>query len=112
MNGAMEPFYLSVVAFGDGRFAEAAEHARRAAELDPASSVFREAAVYLARVVVDGKSGVYVTGEAFGAFIRGGSNTRLYRATSAALGDVYSAFQGADLLDIGTSATASPFYQP
>lgn len=94
-------FYLAVLAFGHDDFARAAECARRAVAADAANLLYREASAYLARVARDGKQSVYVTGEAFGAFIRGGGNVPLYRNTSAALRAVYDEYAGATLLDIG-----------
>ena len=98
---ARAAFYASVLAFGHDDFARAAECARRASESDAASLLYREAATYLERVARDGKQSVYVTGEAFGAFIRGGGNVPLYRNTSAALRSVYDEYASATLLDIG-----------
>ena len=94
-------FYAAVLAFGHNDFVRAAECAVRAAELDAASLLYRDAAVHLQRVARDGKQSVYVTGEAFGAFIRGGGNVPLYRNTSAALRSVYGEYTSATLLDIG-----------
>lgn len=94
-------FYLAVLAFGHDDFAGAAEFAHRAADADTTSLLYREAAAYLVRVARDGKQSVYVTGEGFGAFIRGGGNVPLYRNTSAALHAVYGEYAEATLLDIG-----------
>jgi ubiquinone/menaquinone biosynthesis C-methylase UbiE len=94
-------FYLAVLAFGHDDFARAAECTRRAAAEEPASALYREASAYLDRVARDGKQAVYVTGEAFGAFIRGGGNLPLYRETSAALRRVYDEYGDLRLLDIG-----------
>jgi len=93
--------YLAVLAFGHDEFARAAECVRRAADAEPASLLYREAAAYLERVARAGKQSVYVTGEAFGAFIRGGGNLPLYRNTSAALRAVYDEYAGAAVLDVG-----------
>jgi hypothetical protein len=48
-----------------------------------------------------GKSGVYVDGAAFGAFIRGGGNVDLYTATSETLQSIYTEYETLSLLDIG-----------
>ena len=68
---------------------------------EPGSLVFAEAGVYLDRVVTHGKAGVYVDGEAFAAFIRGGGNVGLYAAASAALRAVYGEYNTLRLFDIG-----------
>lgn len=94
-------FYLSVIAFSADDFAGALDFARRAAALQPASGVFAQAVRYLERVVAQGKAGVYVDGDAFAAFIRGGGNVGLYEATSAALSAVYRDYPALRLLDIG-----------
>jgi hypothetical protein len=48
-----------------------------------------------------GKAGVYVDGEAFAAFIRGGGNVGLYTAASDALRRVYADYESLRLFDIG-----------
>lgn len=100
-DDAQGHFYLALVAFGHQDMAHAARHAQAALELAPGSLVYREALAYLQRVVKEGKAAVYVTGEAFGAFIRGGGNLPLYTHTSGALRAVYGEYSGASLLDIG-----------
>ena len=94
-------FYLATMAFGSHELAVAARHARAAASLAPASRVFAEAAHYLERVVRDGVPKVYVAPDAFLAFIRGGSNLRLYEATSEALRGAYRDGHDLRLVDIG-----------
>ncbi len=94
-------FYRALLAFGAAHFAEAAQWARTAADMQPNSRVYTQAARYLDRVLERGKSGVYVDGEAFAAFIRGGGNVRLYAAVSVALRTVYRAYETLRLLDIG-----------
>lgn len=98
---ALDAFYLALAAFHAEEFDAAARFARRAAQLDAAHWVFAQAAAYLDRVVQHGKAGVYVDGEAFAAFIRGGGNVHLYAAVSAALREVYAAYPTLALLDIG-----------
>lgn len=98
---ARSQFYLALLAFGEEAFLAGAIHARRAAALEPASLVYREAATYLDRVAEVGKQGVYVRGEAFAAFIRSGGNVPLYANTSAALRSVYATLERPTLLDIG-----------
>ena len=94
-------FSAALHAFAARQFDDAAAHAARAAELAPASRVFRAAARYLERVRRDGLRSVYVAPDAFSAFIRGGGNRRLYERTSAALADAYRERAGLALLDIG-----------
>lgn len=88
-------------AFAAGDLGAAAAAASRVAAADPASALAREAAAYLARAAGDGKTSVYVTGEAFGAFIRGGGNLPLYRAVSDALREAYPHGEPFTLLDVG-----------
>jgi hypothetical protein len=94
-------FAEALRAFAADDFAGAATAAARAAAADSASRLAREAAAYLARVSSEGKANVYVSGEAFGAFIREGGNVPLYQAVSAALRDAYAEHTDAHLLDIG-----------
>ncbi len=94
-------FAEALRAFAADDFVAAAAAAARAAAADPTSRLAREAAAYLERVVDEGKAGVYVSGEAFGAFIREGGNVPLYQAVSAALRDAYAEHRDASLLDIG-----------
>lgn len=101
LDDAEAQFYRALLAFGADQFAEAAQFARRAAAAQPGSRVYAQAARYLARVLEHGKSGVYVDGQAFAAFIRGGGNVRLYAAASVALRMVYRAYEALRLLDIG-----------
>jgi hypothetical protein len=96
-----ELFYTALAAFAEGDLPLAAEQARAAAEADSTVRVFAEGAAYLERVLLAGKGGVYVTGEAFAAFIRGGGNLALYAALSAALRDVYAERESVRLLDVG-----------
>lgn len=99
--GALEQFYLALLAFSDDQFAEAVQYARAATRLQPDSRVFAQAVIYLARLLAHGKPGVYVDGEAFAAFIRGGGNVPLYAAVSEALRAQYAAHESLALLDIG-----------
>jgi hypothetical protein len=102
VNGAAwSPLREALRAFAAGEMAQAAEAAASAAAADPASLLAREAATYLGRVAAEGKAGVYVTGEAFGAFIRGGGNVPLYTAVSAALRAAYPRTGPFSLLDVG-----------
>lgn len=91
----------AVAAFAAGERRLAAEAARRARAADPASRLAAEAAVYLERLAAGGGESVYASGEAFGAFIRGGGNLPLYAAVSAALAEAYAPYQGLALLDVG-----------
>lgn len=99
--GALEHLYLALLAFGEDKFAEAAQHARAAARCQPDSRVFVQAVVYLERLLERGKAGVYLDGEAFAAFIRGGGNVPLYAALSEALRAQYAAHESLALLDVG-----------
>jgi hypothetical protein len=100
-DSAMRSFGQALSAFAAGDHAAAVAAAERAATADPSSLLAREAVGYLERVVREGKATVYVSGEAFGAFIREGGNVPLYKAVSAALREVYAEHSGASLLDIG-----------
>lgn len=101
LAGALDHLYGALVAFAEDAFDTAAELAHTAARLDPASRAYAQAATYLDRVVAQGKAGVYVDGEAFAAFIRGGGNIGLYDAASAALHAVYQRYDTLTLLDVG-----------
>lgn len=94
-------FYLALIAFAEGEPGRAARWATAAAERQPESRVYTQAAAYLARVVGAGTARVYDDGTAFAAFIRGGGNVGLYAAVSAALRAVYSEYAALRLLDIG-----------
>jgi hypothetical protein len=96
-----EHFAQALRAFGDGDYAAAAGLARGAAAEQPDSLVYPAATAYLERVIARGKAGVYATGEAFAAFIRGGGNLPLYASTSAALREAYSEYSHVGILDIG-----------
>lgn len=98
---ALTEFAAAVGAFARGELAAAAVLAGRAAAADPASRLAREAAAYLTRAAAGGKTSVYVSGEAFGAFIRGGGNVPLYQAVSGALRRAYPPGEPFTLLDIG-----------
>ncbi|MCC6798759.1 MAG: class I SAM-dependent methyltransferase [Anaerolineae bacterium] len=98
---ALDHFYLALLAYGEDDFVQAAASARAAARLEPSSSLFEQAAHYLERVRAQGKAAVYVDGEAFAAFIRGGGNVELYARASQALHDVYEEYESLTLLDIG-----------
>ena len=92
---------MACLAFGDEEFAFAAECARAAAEKNPKNKVFRHAARYLQQVLLNKKTDVYIDGEAFAAFIRGGSNRPLYERTSAALHAAYGEYTSLSVLDVG-----------
>lgn len=91
----------AVAAFAAGEAGRGAELAAAAAALDPGSLLAEEAATYLGRLAMAGGEGVYVSGEAFGAFIRGGGNQPLYAAVSAALREAYTPYASLALLDVG-----------
>jgi hypothetical protein len=98
---ATDHFFVALLAFGEQDLGGALSQSRVAAALEPTSILFAEATRYLERVVAGGKHKVYASGDAFGAFIRGGGNTRLYRALSAALRAAYRQHAAARLLDVG-----------
>jgi ubiquinone/menaquinone biosynthesis C-methylase UbiE len=100
-GSAQERFYLALFAFGQNDFTRAAEFTQKAARLDPKNRVFPQAATYLKRVCDQGKAGVYITGEAFAAFIRGGGNVALYKAINQALHTLYQSFPSVTVLDVG-----------
>ncbi len=77
-HSAFDVFYLASLAFGGNDPAFAAECAYVAAEKAPQHTVFQHASTYLQRVLLKEKLNVYIDGEAFAAFIRGGSNRFLY----------------------------------
>lgn len=98
---ALDFFRAALSAFGAGDPARAWSECGRAAEMAPESRVFAAAKRALTRITAEGVRGVYVDGEAFGAFIRGGGNVALYRAVSPALQRAYAEHPGARLLDVG-----------
>lgn len=98
---ALEHFYKALLAFAEDDFIHAAQFARAAAEIEPESRVYTQAVHYLDRLIEHGKGGVYVDGEAFAAFIRGGGNVYLYAAVSDALRAQYEQHESLSLLDIG-----------
>lgn len=98
---AFDHFYLALLAYNAGDFAEAANAAREASRLEPASALFQEGADYMQRVQEEGKSAVYVDGAAFASFIRGGGNVALYTQASNLLHEVYSQYETLTLLDVG-----------
>jgi hypothetical protein len=98
---ADELFYLALLTFGENDLTRAAELAEQAAAREPANLVYAAAATYLARAAQAGKQNVYLSPEAFSAFIRGGGNVPLYQATSAALQQAYAQDGATSLLDIG-----------
>jgi tetratricopeptide (TPR) repeat protein len=97
----IEIFHQAVLAFAAGDYQKAQQYAQQAAQLDPNHPVYPAAVTYLARVTRAGKANVYVSGEGFAAFIRGGGNLGLYAATSAALAQAYAEQAQINLLDIG-----------
>lgn len=100
-SAALAHLYVALLAFAEEDYAGALEWTCAAHRRDPASRLLAEAKRYLERVIAEGKRDVYAGGDAFGAFVRGGSNPRLYRAVCAALRSVYGEHTGARLLDIG-----------
>lgn len=101
VTGALDHFYLALLAWGEGDIEQALRSAHAAGGLEPGHPLFRQAVTYLERVRAQGKAGVYVDGEAFAAFIRGGGNVGLYAAASDALRLVYQEYEMLTLLDVG-----------
>ena len=94
-------FAAIVRAYAADELAAAAELAARAAASSPQDLLLTAAATYLGQVHQHGRAGLYVSGAAFGAFIRGGGNVALYAALSAALRQTYQQQGQFALLDIG-----------
>ncbi len=94
-------FLRALTAWAAEDVAAAATHARLASAQEPQHSVYAEALTYLNRIVAQGRQNVYVSPQGFTAFIRGGGNIGLYRATSAALKSIYEGLGAIALLDIG-----------
>jgi hypothetical protein len=101
MSPALDAFRDALVAYGNQNHEKALQMTRQAAQADPANAVYVAAITYLERVMREGKRNVYVSPEAFGAFIRGGGNAPLYANTSAALRRAYDEYDSLSLLDIG-----------
>lgn len=103
MFSALDVFRNALIAYGAHDIAAAHILAQRAADLDPDHAVYAAAVVYLDHVQREGKhaSRVYISPDAFSAFIRGGGNVPLYQNTSAALRRVYEQYDSLSLLDIG-----------
>jgi len=101
VTGALPAFYLALLAWAEDDIERAVERAREAVRRAPDDVVYNAARHYLSRVAAEGKSGVYVDGEAFAAFIRAGGNVGLYEAVNAALRRVYQEYETLTLLDVG-----------
>jgi hypothetical protein len=97
----MSQFAPIVHAYAAGDPARAAALATTAATAAPSDRLLNAAAQYLQRVQRAGEPALYVSGEAFGAFIRGGGNVALYQTLSAQLRAVYAQLPPFTLLDIG-----------
>jgi hypothetical protein len=100
-SSALDIFRNALIAYGGEDYAAALRLAQQAAQADPTNAVYAAAIAYLQRVMREGKAHVYVSPEAFAAFIRGGGNVPLYANTSAALKRVYESYASLSLLDIG-----------
>ena len=98
---AIETFTQALRDWNAGKLVEATRLTEDASEREPESLVYREAGVYLQRVLRDGKQGVYVSPEGFSAFIRGGGNVGLYANTSGMLRTAYEEYASLSVLDIG-----------
>jgi hypothetical protein len=100
-SSALNAFRDALIAYGGEDYAAALRLAQQAAQADATNAVYAAAVAYLERVMRGGKANVYVSPEAFSAFIRGGGNVLLYANTSAALKRVYESYDSLSLLDIG-----------
>lgn len=98
---AFEQFTTALTAFAAGDLSSAVQAARSAQIAAPQSRLAREATRYLEHIAAAGSESVYRSGEAFGAFIRGGGNLALYAALSATLRSIYRSMGALTLLDIG-----------
>ncbi len=94
-------FLQAIRAWANDDIPTAARLASRAFEREPEHLVYAEAALYLDRVLQEGRQNVYVSPKGFRAFIRSGGNVSIYRETSAALKQVYEQHGPISLLDIG-----------
>jgi len=98
---AIEKFGTALKAWSRNDIVEALRMTEDAASHEPESLVYREAMVYLQRVLRDGKQSVYVSPDGFSAFIRGGGNVGLYANTSNEMRIAYEEYASLSLLDIG-----------
>src|SRR5215831_4283142 len=100
-ENSLDHFYAAILAFSAGDFTRASDFARTAARREPDNLVYGAAESYLSRVRQSGKHGVYMTGDAFANFIRGGGNVGLYARTSLSLQTIYQEYTSLRLLDVG-----------
>lgn len=98
---ALAQFTTALSAFAEGDLSSALQAARSAQIAAPQSRLAREATRYLEHIAAAGSESVYRSGEAFGAFIRGGGNLALYAALSGTLRSIYHSMGALTLLDIG-----------
>ncbi|MFI9720270.1 class I SAM-dependent methyltransferase [Streptomyces sp. NPDC052396] len=96
---AEERFYLAMAAYRADDLDTAAGLAALAADAEPGRVVYMETARWLAS---GRQADVYGESAAFTAFVRGGGNVGLYRATQEALRAEYTARRPGRLLDIGS----------
>lgn len=101
MSSALDLFRDALIAYGQQDYAGALRLVQNAAMDERHNPVYVAATLYLDRVIGEGKRNVYVSPEAFGAFIRGGGNVPLYEHTSAALRRIYVQYDSLSLLDVG-----------
>ncbi|MEV5509794.1 class I SAM-dependent methyltransferase [Streptomyces orinoci] len=94
-----ERFYLAMAAYRAGDPETAAGLAAEAAAAEPGRVVYTETARWLA---AGRQPDVYGESAAFSAFVGGGGNVELYRATREALRGEYTARRPRRLLDIGS----------
>ncbi|MDQ4077258.1 MAG: class I SAM-dependent methyltransferase [Chloroflexota bacterium] len=99
---AFDHFAESVRHFAARELDAALESARRAHAAEPDELLYADAANWLERAREQEGAALYLDGEAFSAFIRGGSNLPLYDFARACLAEHLQRVQPASLLDIGT----------
>lgn len=98
---ALDHFYLALLAFGQNDLPQALQSAQSAVAQQPNSPVLQHSVTYLNRVASQGKTGVYISGDAFSAFIRGGGNVQLYQAINDALRRIYQEYETLTIFDVG-----------
>lgn len=98
---AQQMFFQCLRAFGQQDRDVALQAIQKAVQLCPEHILFQMAERYLSGLLANETGNVYETGEAFGAFIRGGGNVALYQKTTEALRSVYASSPVSRLLDIG-----------
>ena len=101
MTPSLSYFTDAVLAYHQQAFDDALRLAELALDKAPHNLLFRQAVLFLQRIVEQERVDVYVSPKGFEKFIRGGGNLPLYANTSALLKGYYEAGEAATLLDIG-----------